>query len=613
MAGIKIQIDGENRSAAAVTQAQQGVQRLSEQVKNLSQQTVTGTAKSQDFAKGLQEMARQAIPATGNMGRLAQSLSQFNVGAGLAVAAVTAIGTALVSAAHGVADYQESMDIASRTTGLTTGQLAGLKVAASESGRSFEQLRPSLDFFTRKIGEAADGSKEAQKAFNDLGVATKVGEKIRETGDILRDVQVALNGISDPAVRAQKAFDLFGRGAAASMEALLTPIDQATERAQKLGIAFGPEAEKVARQADKAFDSLKTSVQGIGNAFGIAAAKMLNPFLSTLAKVATEVAKFNNDPKMRLAITLPGTTPESFWSGFASRAAGGGFVGQRTVPSHGGPVGPLAPSSVTDAINKEIEARMKLVADLDAERKRVVDEARFWAGVGPLSAEGGRMGPMALRPLTPDWQERLNQQAEAGGMTPGGQIEMPKVTKAIDDLSDQTLNFAHNLGAALEDSITAGILRAKDLGEAFEAIGQSILEEIVGAGVHAFLGRALPFLFQSGGTLAMQSGGTVAFDSLHPIHAQSGLVVRGTRGVDSVPAMLGRGETVLDHSITDGLREFLREARNDDRGGQRERNVTVHAPIHIHTALADPTSLREITRKQIIPAVRDALKVGDFR
>ena len=32
----------------------------------------------------------------------------------------------------------------------------------------------------------------------------------------------------------------------------------------------------------------------------------------------------------------------------------------------------------------------------------------------------------------------------------------------------------------------------------------------------------------------------------------------GTRGVDSVPVMMGRGETAIDHTLTDELRAFIR-------------------------------------------------------
>jgi len=80
---------------------------------------------------------------------------------------------AFVVGAKGAADYQEKIDQVADATGFTTAQIAGLEIAASDMGRSFDQIRPSLDFFVRKIGEAADGNTQALQTFNDLGVAVR--------------------------------------------------------------------------------------------------------------------------------------------------------------------------------------------------------------------------------------------------------------------------------------------------------------------------------------------------------------------------------------------------------------------------------------------------------
>lgn len=607
MPGILIQIDAENHASAAIQQAQQGVQRLSDQVKEFTQQTSNGAGKSQDFARAIELIARQSIPATGNLGGLTGAISSFNVAAGLAVAAAAALGAAAISAARHIADYQEKMDIAAAATGLTTGQLGGLKVAASESGRSFEQVRPALDYFTRKIGEAADGSKEAQKAFRDLGVSTQIGSQLRSTGDILRDVQFALNGIQDPAVRAQKAFELFGRGAAASLDVLLTPLDQAEEKARKLGIALGPEAERVARQADQAFDALKTSLEGIGNAFGVAAAKALNPFLSTLATVSSKVAEFVNSPQVKLFLVIAQASNKNLAvSGFQLIRLIAQATGNATVTPganrSSGVIGPLPTDDYLRARQAEIDAAKDATKALQDYKVALEEQIKFQASIPGF----GGFGPLQLRPIPADMAEW----SKPGGMTPGAQLDDGSLVKALEATKDQLTNLARSLRDTLADAITNAILHAKDLDEALSSIGQALLEEIVHAGVSALLHTLIPIPFQSGGTLAMQGGGTIAsFDSLHPIRAQSGLVVSGIRGRDTVPALLGRGETVLDHSLTDDLRSFVREARRTSNAPQSAGPTSV--TFHINAI--DASNMDAFVRKQLVPKLREVLQTGSHR
>jgi hypothetical protein len=179
------------------------------------------------------EAARDATTAAQNSGQALAAFAKFAI-------AGTVVTTAMVAAARGVADFQEQLDLASAATGLTTGQLAGLRVAASENGRSFDQIRPSLDFFVRKIGEAADGTETAITSFQRLGIGIRdANGQLRPTGDILREVQGKLNDFATPAERARAAMELFGRSGAASITTLLTPLDEAEAKARKLGIALG--------------------------------------------------------------------------------------------------------------------------------------------------------------------------------------------------------------------------------------------------------------------------------------------------------------------------------------------------------------------------------------
>ena len=69
-----------------------------------------------------------------------------------------------------------------------------------------------MNKFNRIIGEAADGIPKAQESYKDLGIQIRKDDgSIKNSATLLLEVAEAFKDIEDPAMKAKKATDLFGR------------------------------------------------------------------------------------------------------------------------------------------------------------------------------------------------------------------------------------------------------------------------------------------------------------------------------------------------------------------------------------------------------------------
>lgn len=652
MAGIKFTIDAENRSAAAIGQSIQQIQRLESELRKLrasgdqtaqgqtrlgqaalnvaqAKQQLAQTTKTLTEGNGALSSAVRAATASlerqaGPLGGLVTSLGSMNLVAGLASATVAAFGVASLTAAKAVGDYQERLSLAAASTGLATRDIAGLSLAAAETGRSFEQLRPALDFFSRKIGEAASNNKEAIAAFAALGVAIRTSSGgLRETGDIFRDVQAALAGMASGPERAKVAFELFGRGASASLGALLSPLDQAIARAEKFGLVFSGEAQRTAEEADSALDRMGAAFQGFGLRVALALAPIgtaiANSITSALVGMQTELSE-------SAAATARATASLDSYRAMAEQAAGaqkklndelarkalenreGGAVGQSIVSALGitqsrqttgatvGGVFGVPPSSAPLAgpVEKFKESVDKFAASLPG-------------GTGIFGAEWGRSPVRSELEAFRPFESRFGPGFVPPQFTPTQVPDIPGI-KFNEDMFQDTKESIRALGGQLESTfagfISDAILGVNSLADAMKNLLLSVADILIQAGVKAILP------FQSGGTVAaLQSGGTVVPSSSWPLRAQSGLVVSGIRGVDSVPALLGRGETVIDHTTTDNLKSFLSQVL-----ASRPAQTPGRAPLILNLTFNGVASgqgeLREFVRDVLMPEVRTAIARG---
>ncbi|MBS4048579.1 MAG: phage tail tape measure protein, partial [Alphaproteobacteria bacterium] len=141
--------------------------------------------------------------------------------------------------------------------GVSTDALQAYQFAATQSGIKSEELNTALARLSRTVGEAANGSTNAIKAFRDLGVGIlDAGGNLRATEDILGDVATAIAAIDDPARRAAAAVDFFGKSGQKLLPLLSggkQGLDGFIESARKAGVILDKD---LIAAADKASDRI---------------------------------------------------------------------------------------------------------------------------------------------------------------------------------------------------------------------------------------------------------------------------------------------------------------------------------------------------------------------
>ncbi len=651
------------------------------------------------------QLARHS-PALAGLSDVFDAVGKASVGAGGAIAgasvAVIAIGAAAVVAANSIGHYQERMDLAAQATGLTQGQIGGLTVAASNVGRSFESIQPSLTIFSRKIFEARAGSKDLETAFATLSSAA--GHTIdvnASVSDLFGEVAQSINKIPDPADRAKVAFELFGRSGIQMLGILSQDLTEAEKIALRLGITLSADMQKVARDADAAGDRLKLTFTGLGNTIMLALAPVGTLIENSINMPLAKLAVFLNSPEWKAFTSAPAAFSTPLGTGLLPAVGPSDeeldvLIKALTIPPS--PSGGLSRiGMVGDLIGKEafltkeqkdqLEVVEKLIArqaelvtwgaikldqeikTLEASRSNVLSKRELnelESKINALKAQQLALEKAAAEVrvrgleretfVTPEARKIFGPQVETFALPPfrpaiseaggpaftaqtgafnraikevGETIEETKdriadsvrslrddlrdAAKSIDVAADAAFAFARAAGRAASDVILHGKDIVKAFGDIMNAIAEAIitgLAEKVGLKIADVVVGVLPFLFQSGGTLA-HVGGMV------PLRAQSGVILPGIRGFDTVPLMAGRGETVLSHDLTDNLKRFLSQVSNiatRSVATESRPDIQVHpGAVQIQGGIFDANGLRDIMTDSLAKAFEKATASGRVR
>lgn len=189
-------------------------------------------------------------------------------------AAGAAVGGAMLLMAKKAADFGDALLDASKRTGMTTQQLASLKLLADQSGSSFEGLSRGVGQLSKTMFEAATKGGQSAKLFDALGISVKdASGNLRNASDVLPEIADRFAKLEDGSAKTALAMKLFGK-AGADLIPLLNEgsagFQRAREQADKFGIAL---TRAEAELGDKFNDSLadsKAAMQGFANSIGVA-------------------------------------------------------------------------------------------------------------------------------------------------------------------------------------------------------------------------------------------------------------------------------------------------------------------------------------------------------
>lgn len=208
-------------------------------------------ASSVKLIRELQK-AQKSTKRTASRMRKDMSVAFKSIARGAAV-----MGVAMVGAAKLSIDFADKIGKTADKIGVGVEALQELRFAAKRAGVEQNTLDMALQRFTRRAAEAANGTGEAKKALEEMGIQLRDNHgRIRSTNDLLRDVAESFKSVESPAERLRIAFKLFDSEGAALVNMLsdgAEGLDSVAQEARDLGVIM---KESLIRDAEKAADKM---------------------------------------------------------------------------------------------------------------------------------------------------------------------------------------------------------------------------------------------------------------------------------------------------------------------------------------------------------------------
>jgi lambda family phage tail tape measure protein len=201
--------------------------------------------------------------------RAEKRLKEFEATAKKTALAVTAVATAAVAGfaamAKSTINRMDEMSKMATQVGVTTEALSSLGYAAKLSGVEQGNLTQSLARLSKGMIEAANGTGEAKKAFDSLGINAST---MRSADEALLQIADRFSKMEDGAQKTSLAMQLFGRSGAQLVPFLNQGRDGIAglqREADRLGITLSGETGKAAEEFNDSLFRLQQSFAGIIN------------------------------------------------------------------------------------------------------------------------------------------------------------------------------------------------------------------------------------------------------------------------------------------------------------------------------------------------------------
>ena len=204
--------------------------------------------------------------------RTARHIEGLNSVVSTLTAGFAALGGALTVGAlagqvRAVADLQDRMGKLAQQTGIGVSALSELDYAAKLSDVSTDELSAGITRLTAKMGDVAQGSKEAAAIFDSLGVQVRGSDgALRSAEDVLKDIAERFSEFADGSTKTAYAVELFGRSGAKLIPLLNSGRDGLAEmagEARQLGVVFDEQATKAAERFNDNLTRLEKSAEGL--------------------------------------------------------------------------------------------------------------------------------------------------------------------------------------------------------------------------------------------------------------------------------------------------------------------------------------------------------------
>lgn len=249
-------------------------------------------------AKALDDVDASIKKTTVSANRLGGALSANRLGGALRQMTAFYVGLRVL---RGIKNFIEStidgaaaLRAQAATLGLTTDELQKYQYVADALHTPTRQVAFAFRFFNRAVGEAALGTKHANKVFDDLGMKIKDShDKIRPTADLLFEFADKLKKVPHQATRTALAMSTLGRGGAELLPLLQNgsvALKDMFQDVEDLGGGFNDTFVKQAAEARVYLVRLRFAIRGMGVAITQALLPGLEKWAYRLTKIAKDLA-----------------------------------------------------------------------------------------------------------------------------------------------------------------------------------------------------------------------------------------------------------------------------------------------------------------------------------
>jgi hypothetical protein len=187
---------------------------------------------------------------------------------------LAAVGTAAFANTVRIGNYADKLLDLEQQTGLSTDALQKYRAVATQAGIATDAVANASENLQRRLASGEEGSADLVKGLESIGVASRdASGGLRSIDSVVEETIKKLADIEDITQRNQLAFKIFGRSAS-ELAPLLSlgsaGIEEATQKAEKLGLVLSRDALEAANAFRVEFDFLKSTLASVGNELGVA-------------------------------------------------------------------------------------------------------------------------------------------------------------------------------------------------------------------------------------------------------------------------------------------------------------------------------------------------------
>lgn len=264
---------------------------------NLKEEFSLNTDSAKGLGTALTDIAGKfGVQLPDGAAKAAEALNGINAGAALAVtglgllaAAIVKVEKQLISMTKESAAYADNILTLSLTTGQTTDQLQEFSYASELIDVSLDTLQGSLTKLTNNMQDTANGTGNAQAAFQQLGVSvTDADGHLRSANDVFYDAIDALGDVTNATERDALAMDIFGRSAQDLNPLIVQGADTLRKYAQEahdMGYVLDNDALAALGAVDDAYQRLQKTQEGVKNQLSEQFAPYLTEFYEKITRL----------------------------------------------------------------------------------------------------------------------------------------------------------------------------------------------------------------------------------------------------------------------------------------------------------------------------------------